>query len=469
MSRKYQIGGDTDFFNQLVDQYAQQYQSQEPDTQELQYEEVPQTNEDNTDYQDLQERFDNLQSQYDELSTRLNNLPGQNFQDDSFLNFLFSDEDKRPIDFAADIRTRGLRGLNPALEEENKNIFGNYNVTNLGAWGDQAHQMRESDHNTGDAQDYGVNDPETAQNVISQLQSDPKTKYIIYNKQIWNPSISESWRPYKGSNPHSDHIHASFNRQYGGEDKRAFNPNLASNDSVFQKWYQTNTIEGRNGIPYSPNLDYDYYSFYRNGDYKAYKGGHFPDTYKRPNHETFSNESIYSGNGAKGYWVGEKFIRYQFGGGEIPNPGYGQLDDTETAEYTLRHADKLKVHKNGNFKGLIPLDTWNDDMMNYIKKFKFVEKNGEKFIKVRGSLNKFITPPESPVISSPQALQEGLNNPYYAQFGQIQMNLPQQYNVIRGLDNGTPVRVQDELGNTDVLYGKNHKKYFFGNVNEKML
>jgi hypothetical protein len=296
-SKKYQVGGDTDFFNQLVDQYAQQYQSQESDPQTPQYEDVPQTDEDNTDYQDLQERYDNLQNQFEELSSKINGFTNQTFQDDSFLNFLFSEsDDKRPLDFSHESNdvpegysASKTSGLNPNLLHTNTDIFGKYNVTNLGAWGDKAHQARVSDHNTGDAQDYGVNDPETAQNVVAELQRNPKTKYIIYNKKIWNPSISDEWRPYTGSNPHTDHVHASFNRQYGGP-----------------------TISG-------------------------------------------------------------------------------------------------------------------------------------------------------------EATHEGLNDPCYAQFGQLQMNLPQQYNVIRGLDNGTPVRVEDELGQSAVLHGKNHKKYFFGKVKETML
>lgn len=109
--------------------------------------------------------------------------------------------------------------------------------------------------------------------------------------------------------------------QYGGNPndslKKAFNPSLA-NDPKFQTWYSFNTIEGKNNIPYSDKLDYDYLSYYMNGDYKNYKGGHFPDTYKRPNHPTFSNESIYSTpENPGGTWKGDKYIPHKSDGGKI--------------------------------------------------------------------------------------------------------------------------------------------------------
>lgn len=111
--------------------------------------------------------------------------------------------------------------------------------------------------------------------------------------------------------------------QIGGEfknSKKSYNPNLARYNSAFQQWYNTNTIEGQNSIPYSDKFDYDYLSYFMNNDYKNYQGGHFPDTYKRPNHSTFSNESIYSTpENPGGSWLGNKFnprgnFQYQTGG-----------------------------------------------------------------------------------------------------------------------------------------------------------
>ena len=94
---------------------------------------------------------------------------------------------------------------------------------------------------------------------------------------------------------------------------KIYNPNNVNSDLNFLNWYKNNTIEGKRGVPYSNELDYDYFSFYKNKGV-GNVNNHFPDTYKLPNHETFSNESLYAGNGAKGYWDKNKFIKYQDGG-----------------------------------------------------------------------------------------------------------------------------------------------------------
>jgi hypothetical protein len=44
---------------------------------------------------------------------------------------------------------------------------------------------------------------------ILKQNKDPRIKYIISNHRIWNPSIADKWRPYKGRNPHDMHVHVS--------------------------------------------------------------------------------------------------------------------------------------------------------------------------------------------------------------------------------------------------------------------
>lgn len=133
--------------------------------------------------------------------------------------------------------------------------------------------------------------------------------------------------------------------QAGG--KLSFNPFLASKDTTFQNWYKINTPEGRNNIPFSQSLDYDYYSYFRNGDYRNYRGGHFPDTYKMPNHTTFSNESIYSvPENPGGHWQGEKFIPSKQVGGYITATGYMQQGGTHSPIYTSNPNDpRLQDYK----------------------------------------------------------------------------------------------------------------------------
>jgi hypothetical protein len=111
-------------------------------------------------------------------------------------------------------------GANPVAEQTWKEVSSQFQgVQNWGIWGDANHKKSVSDHNTGDALDIGITGldqgNEIAQKLIKEAQ-DKNIKYIIWNKQIWNPSVSNSWRPYNGKSPHTDHVHVSFNRASGG-------------------------------------------------------------------------------------------------------------------------------------------------------------------------------------------------------------------------------------------------------------
>jgi hypothetical protein len=119
---------------------------------------------------------------------------------------------------------RSSSGANPVAEQTWEEVSSQFEgVKHLGIWGDKRHQKTKSDHNSGDALDIGIKDSnqgeQIAQKLIKEAQ-DKNIKYIIWNKQIWNPSISDSWRPYNGDNPHTTHVHVSFNRSAppsGGE------------------------------------------------------------------------------------------------------------------------------------------------------------------------------------------------------------------------------------------------------------
>lgn len=90
------------------------------------------------------------------------------------------------------------------------------NKASDGIMGDAAHHARNSDHNLGNAWDL-THDPANgcdahaeAEKLKAKSPRDPRIKYIISNRRIWNPSISHAWRPYGGSNPHTKHIHVSI-------------------------------------------------------------------------------------------------------------------------------------------------------------------------------------------------------------------------------------------------------------------
>lgn len=71
-------------------------------------------------------------------------------------------------------------------------------------------------------------------------------------------------------------------------------------ENAFQNWYKDLAIQkGFDLNPDSPEHGYDWRSYFENKtpvqEFESYMpDGHFPDTYKLPNHETFSNESIYA-------------------------------------------------------------------------------------------------------------------------------------------------------------------------------
>lgn len=90
-----------------------------------------------------------------------------------------------------------------------------------GTIGDAAHASRSSDHNPWvvDAQGFGVvtaiditHDIKGGVdcNVLAErLKDDPRVKYVIWNRRIHDESKSPNWRPYRGKNGHTQHVHIS--------------------------------------------------------------------------------------------------------------------------------------------------------------------------------------------------------------------------------------------------------------------
>ncbi len=89
--------------------------------------------------------------------------------------------------------------------------------TSDGTIGDAAHSSRASDHNPVGGVVHAIDithDPQNGVNcnlIATALKGsgDPRIKYVIWNKFIWNPDVSPDWRPYSGANPHNKHIHVS--------------------------------------------------------------------------------------------------------------------------------------------------------------------------------------------------------------------------------------------------------------------
>lgn len=113
------------------------------------------------------------------------------------------------------------KGANPMIYTLWNTLKPKYpNIKSWGIWGDKAHQQRKSDHNTGDAIDIAIANTGEGNSIVREVIDGNNNgpykgyvKYIIFNRQIWNPS--QGTRPYSGSNPHSTHVHVSFNRAAG--------------------------------------------------------------------------------------------------------------------------------------------------------------------------------------------------------------------------------------------------------------
>jgi hypothetical protein len=74
-----------------------------------------------------------------------------------------------------------------------------------------------SDHNSGFAVDL-THDPSNGiycQVIYTQLQKDPRVKYLIFKGRIWSKAKGE--HVYTGSNPHNKHLHISIKEEYGND------------------------------------------------------------------------------------------------------------------------------------------------------------------------------------------------------------------------------------------------------------
>lgn len=116
---------------------------------------------------------------------------------------------------------RVAKSLDQLLNEINT-FAPNRSKASDGSIGDAAHASRGSDHNPyiklGNvgivrARDF-THDPARGFDSYAFARSlaksgDPRIRYIISNGQIFNPSVSSSWRTYSGANPHDHHAHVS--------------------------------------------------------------------------------------------------------------------------------------------------------------------------------------------------------------------------------------------------------------------
>ena len=89
---------------------------------------------------------------------------------------------------------------------------------------------------------------------------------------------------------------------------------LTSEEEVrFRDWFTNKAKQiGINPNPDDPQHYYDYRGAYKAGyDPMTAKNRHWPDTWKKPGHPTFSDESIYAigvNKSKAGHWEKERYI-----------------------------------------------------------------------------------------------------------------------------------------------------------------
>lgn len=94
----YDLGDIADF----ITNYAKQYQQYSPDQEQPEQQDNQDTTpQDNSDYQDLMDKYNDLEGRFNNLEEKQSyNYLSSDFGDDSFMNFLFSNTDNMPIDFS---------------------------------------------------------------------------------------------------------------------------------------------------------------------------------------------------------------------------------------------------------------------------------------------------------------------------------------------------------------------------------
>src|SRR5699024_2830877 len=104
------------------------------------------------------------------------------------------------------------------LRNEVNSLWPNRSKVSDGAVGDTSHQARKSDHNPDwsapgrrrgvvralDITTRGID----VNRLLKHTTNDSRVSYVIYNRRIYQHSTG--WKPYYGSNPHTQHVHVSI-------------------------------------------------------------------------------------------------------------------------------------------------------------------------------------------------------------------------------------------------------------------
>lgn len=219
----------TDFFDQLLNFLPQ---TEEQPQEDIQPDEQP------SPYD--QSEYDDLNSRYEELSQRLQNLESNPVPvyegDDDFLNYIFSDNSNDPIDISyfqpqsqnqSDVSlktkpTADISNLNMDLKNFASNMSGTFPGLVISSGNDSKH-MKGSKHYQNKALDFGANssDPQAYKGFKNYLKANPSIK-----KQYGIEDIIDE----------GDHMHVEL-KQFGGYiddvSKQGYNSDSPYNNQPF--------------------------------------------------------------------------------------------------------------------------------------------------------------------------------------------------------------------------------------------
>lgn len=122
--------------------------------------------------------------------------------------------------FSADVRydtsgksrKYGLKGVTPNVAKAADYWGSKYGIGSIGGYREHG-SVPGSDHPKGRALDFMTSNKNTGTALANDLIRNSKAwnvKYVIWNRHIWTPS--QGWHRYNGPSPHTDHVHASFNK-----------------------------------------------------------------------------------------------------------------------------------------------------------------------------------------------------------------------------------------------------------------
>lgn len=108
----------------------------------------------------------------------------------------------------------------PGVEAFRKLVLENFGGKDLGIWGDARHQEGRSEHNVGDAWDWGQPSAEAKAELLAWLTTDDDEwarrfgiGYFIADRKMTRIYEPHGTLPYTGADPHTGHVHFSFSRQ----------------------------------------------------------------------------------------------------------------------------------------------------------------------------------------------------------------------------------------------------------------